>query len=245
MNAVSVSDLHVSFGEKAVLQGVDLDISWGESLVILGESGSGKSVLTKVILGIIAPTKGVITVGNAAAGDKQDIRNFSVLFQNCALFDSLPIWENVVFNFRKRLALDKKSAKELALRGLELVGLDESVMYDYPEALSGGMKKRVALARALIGDPKILILDEPTSGLDPIMSAVVSDIIARCHSEFKLTVITITHDINSAFQVADKIAILKGGRIIACDAVEKIRQSTDPYVAKFMNVGSRYTGHIG
>lgn len=241
MNAVSISDLHVSFGDKAVLQGVDLDISSGESLVILGESGSGKSVLTKVIIGIIAPTKGAIMVGNAAAGDKQDMKHFSVLFQNCALFDSLPIWENVVFNYRKRLDLDKKSAKELALRGLELVGLDESVMYEYPEALSGGMKKRAALARALIGDPKILILDEPTSGLDPIMSAVVSDIITRCHREFKLTVITITHDINSAFQVADKIAILRGGRIIACDAVEKIRQNDDPYVAKFMNVGLRYT----
>ncbi|MFV9838787.1 MAG: ABC transporter ATP-binding protein [Aaplasma endosymbiont of Hyalomma asiaticum] len=238
MYAVSLSDVHVNFHNKAVLQGVDLDISWGESLVILGESGCGKSVLTKAILGLIEPSAGSVTInGVDILADKQGIKNFGVLFQNCALFDSLTIWENVVFNFRRRLNLDKKEAKVLALRGLELVGLDSSVMNLYPIELSGGMKKRVALARALIGSPKILVLDEPTSGLDPIMSAVVNDIIIRCHKEFNLTIITITHDIGSAFQVADKIAVLKGGKIVACDGVEGIKKSSDPYVSKFMCLG--------
>ncbi|MDB1135500.1 ABC transporter ATP-binding protein [Candidatus Anaplasma sp. TIGMIC] len=239
MYAVSISNLHVSFNNKEVLNGVDLNIPWGESLVILGESGSGKSVLTKAILGLIVPSEGSVTIDGVNIREDGGccIKNFSVLFQNCALFDSLPIWENVVFNFRRRLRLDKKHAKELALRGLELVGLDSSVMNLYPVELSGGMKKRVALARAIIGNPKILILDEPTSGLDPIMSSVVTEIISRCHKEFNLTVITITHDIGSALRVADKIAVLKGGRIIACDIIDNIKSSQDPYVAKFMRLG--------
>ncbi|AGR79787.1 ABC transporter ATP-binding protein [Anaplasma phagocytophilum] len=238
MYAVSLSNLHLSFNNKEVLKGVDLDIAWGDSLVILGESGSGKSVLTKVVLGLIVPQEGSVTVdGTNILENRQGIKNFSVLFQNCALFDSLTIWENVVFNFRRRLRLDKDNAKALALRGLELVGLDASVMNVYPVELSGGMKKRVALARAIIGSPKILILDEPTSGLDPIMSSVVSDIIARCHRDFNLTIITITHDLSSAFHVANKIAVLRGGKIIACDGVENIKKSTDPYVAKFMKFG--------
>ncbi|ACZ48871.1 ribonucleotide transport ATP-binding protein [Anaplasma centrale str. Israel] len=239
MYAVSISDLHMSFRDKKVLQGVDLSIPWGESLVILGESGSGKSVLTKIVLGLIAPTSGsVIVDGVDVAHDRQNTKKFSVLFQNCALFDSLTVWENVVFNFRKRLGISCNQAKELAQSGLEMVGLDASVMDVYPVALSGGMKKRVALARAIIGRPKIMILDEPTSGLDPIMSDVVSDIIMQCHAELKLTIITITHDIDSAFKIADKIAVLKEGRIIACETVDNIRDSKDPYVIKFMRLAS-------
>ncbi|MCU7611132.1 ABC transporter ATP-binding protein [Anaplasma capra] len=239
MYAVSISDLHMSFRGKEVLRGVNLDISWGESLVILGESGSGKSVLTKVILGLMVPTSGSVVVdGVDVVQNKGNTKDFSVLFQNCALFDSLTIWENVVFNFRRRLGISESRAKELAALGLEMVGLDSSIMYIYPALLSGGMKKRVALARAIIGRSKIMILDEPTSGLDPIMSDVVNDIIARCHDEFKLTVITITHDIDSAMKIASKVAVLKDGKIIACEGVDDIKNSRDPYVIKFMRLAS-------
>ena len=235
MNYISLADLHIDFQGHQVLKGINLDIAYGESLVIVGESGSGKSVLTKTILGLISPTSGKVVVnGVDVSHDKSLMRNFGVLFQNCALFDSLTVCENIAFNFRYRFKYDKDFARKIAASGLSLVGLSNDVLDKYPLELSGGMKKRIALARAIVSKPKIMILDEPTSGLDPIMSDVVNEIIIRCHKEFNLTVITITHDISSAFKIASKIAVLYDGKIIACESVQDIKNIDNQYVKGFI-----------
>ncbi|AHC38902.1 ATP-binding cassette domain-containing protein [Ehrlichia muris] len=235
MNYISLSDLHVDFHGHRVLKGINLDIAYGESLVIVGESGSGKSVLTKTILGLITPTSGkVIVSGVDIRHNKSLIKNFGVLFQNCALFDSLTVCENIAFNLHYRFNRDKRLSRSIAASGLNLVGLSSDVLDRYPIELSGGMKKRIALARAIVSEPKIMILDEPTSGLDPIMSDVVNEIIIKCHKEFNLTVITITHDISSAFKIASKIAVLYDGKIIACESVRNIKNIDNQYVKDFI-----------
>ncbi|MGN7618897.1 MAG: ATP-binding cassette domain-containing protein [Ehrlichia sp.] len=235
MNYISLSDLHIAFHGHQVLKGINLDIGHGESLVIVGESGSGKSVLAKTILGLIAPTSGKVVMSDVdISHDKSLIKNFGVLFQNCALFDSLTVCENIAFNFYYRFKYNKDLARKIAASGLSLVGLSNDVLDKYPIELSGGMKKRIALARAIVSEPKIMILDEPTSGLDPIMSDVVNEIIIKCHKEFNLTVITITHDINSAFKIASKIAVLYDGKIIACESVQDIRNIDNQYIRDFI-----------
>ena len=235
MHYISLSDLHIDFRGHQVLKGISLDIAYGESLVIVGESGSGKSVLTKTILGLIAPTSGKVVIsGVDIRHDKSLIKNFGVLFQNCALFDSLTVCENIAFNLHYRFNRDKSLSRKIAASGLNLVGLGDDVLDRYPIELSGGMKKRIALARAIVSEPKIMILDEPTSGLDPIMSDVVNEIIIKCHKEFNLTVITITHDISSAFKIASKIAVLYNGKIIACESVQDIRNIDNQYVKNFI-----------
>ncbi|QXK92280.1 ATP-binding cassette domain-containing protein [Neoehrlichia mikurensis] len=235
--SISLLDLHVSFNLHGILKGVNLDVLEGESIVIIGESGSGKSVLTKVMIGLIEPTSGSVIIDGINIKEKRNsAKDFSVLFQNCALFDSLTIWENIAFNFRQRFKINKKAAKELAVFGLELVGLKSDIVDMYPMELSGGMKKRIALARAIISEPKIMIFDEPTSGLDPIMSEVVTNIIMRCHKEFHLTVVTITHDLSSAFKIANRIAVLYEGKIIACDTVAKLKENDNQYIKKLFNI---------
>ncbi|WDM85359.1 ATP-binding cassette domain-containing protein [Ehrlichia sp. JZT12] len=235
MNYISLADLHIAFHGHQVLKGINLDIACGESLVIVGESGSGKSVLTKTMLGLIAPTSGKVVVsGVDISHDKSLIKNFGVLFQNCALFDSLTVCENIAFNFHYRFKYNKDLSRKIAASGLNLVGLSNDVLDRYPIELSGGMKKRIALARAIVSEPKIMILDEPTSGLDPIMSDVVNDIIVKCHKEFNLTVITITHDISSAFKIASRIAVLYDGKIIACESVHDIKNIENKYVRDFI-----------
>ncbi|QGR02145.1 ATP-binding cassette domain-containing protein [Ehrlichia ruminantium] len=235
MYCISLSDLHIAFHGHEVLKGIDLDIAYGESLVILGESGSGKSVLTKTILGLIDPISGKVMVdGIDVKHNKSLSKNFGVLFQNCALFDSLTVYENITFNFHYRFNCNKSLAREIAASGLSLVGLSNDVLDRYPIELSGGMKKRIALARAIVSEPKIIILDEPTSGLDPIMSDVVNNIIVKCHEKLKLTVITITHDISSAFKIASKIAVLCDGKIIACQSVQDIKNTDNQYVRNFI-----------
>ncbi|QMV45561.1 ATP-binding cassette domain-containing protein [Wolbachia pipientis] len=225
---ISILNLSLSFDDRTVLKDLSFDILKGESLVILGGSGSGKSVLTKTIIGLLAPDSGSVKI-NSKSKNK-----FGVLFQNSALFDYVTVWENISFNYKKRFNISKKEAKQLAIEKLNDVGLEESIADMFPIELSGGMKKRVALARAIAHNPEIIILDEPTSGLDPIMSDIVNEIIVKLSRDLNPTIITITHDIHSAFKIADKIAVLYEGEIISHGTVQEIQNTNNEYIKKFI-----------
>ncbi|WP_174516111.1 ABC transporter ATP-binding protein [Wolbachia endosymbiont of Cardiocondyla obscurior] len=225
---ISILNLSLSFDDRTVLKDLNFDILKGESLVILGGSGSGKSVLTKTIIGLLAPDSGSVKI-NSKSKNK-----FGVLFQNSALFDYVTVWENISFNYKKRFNISKKEAKQLAIEKLNDVGLEESIADMFPIELSGGMKKRVALARAIAHNPEIIILDEPTSGLDPIMSDIVNEIIIKLSRDLNPTIITITHDIHSAFKIADKIAVLYEGEIISHGTVQEIQNTNNEYIKKFI-----------
>ncbi len=225
---ISILNLSLSFDDRTVLKDLNFDILKGESLVILGGSGSGKSVLTKTIIGLLAPASGSVKI-NSKSKNK-----FGVLFQNSALFDYVTVWENISFNYKKRFNISKKEAKQLAIEKLNDVGLEESIADMFPIELSGGMKKRVALARAIAHNPEIIILDEPTSGLDPIMSDIVNEIIIKLSRDLNPTIITITHDIHSAFKIADKIAVLYEGEIISHGTVQEIQNTNNQYIKKFI-----------
>lgn len=226
---ISISNLSIFFNDKIVLSNLSLDIPKGESLVILGGSGSGKSVLAKTIIGLLSPDLGSIKI-NSKSKNK-----FGVLFQNSALFDYVTVWENISFNYKKRFNISKKEAKQLAIEKLNDVGLEENIANMFPIELSGGMKKRVALARAIAHNPEIIILDEPTSGLDPIMSDIVNEIIIKLSKDLHPTIITITHDIYSAFRIANKIAVLYEGDIIFHGTVEEIQNTNNHYIKQFIN----------
>lgn len=225
---ISILNLSLSFDDRTVLKDLNFDISKGGSLVILGASGSGKSVLTKTIIGLLAPDSGSVKI-NSKSKNK-----FGVLFQNSALFDYVTVWENISFNYKKRFNISKKEAKQLAIKKLNDVGLEKNIADMFPIELSGGMKKRVALARAIAHNPEIIILDEPTSGLDPIMSDIVNEIIIKLSKDFNPTIITITHDIHSAFKIADKIAVLYEGEIISHGTVQEIQNTNNEYIKKFI-----------
>ncbi|WP_341814673.1 ABC transporter ATP-binding protein [Wolbachia endosymbiont (group A) of Chalcis sispes] len=226
---ISILNLSLSFDDRTVLKDLNFDILKGESLVILGGSGSGKSVLTKTIIGLLAPDSGSVKI-NSKSKNK-----FGVLFQNSALFDYVTVWENISFNYKKRFNISKKEAKQLAIEKLNDVGLEESIADMFPIELSGGMKKRVALAKAIAHNPEIIILDEPTSGLDPIMSDIVNEIIIKLSRDLNPTIITITHDIHSAFKIADKIAVLYEGEIISHGTVQEIQNTNNEYIKKFIH----------
>ncbi|MFT4327856.1 MAG: ABC transporter ATP-binding protein [Wolbachia pipientis] len=226
---ISILNLSLSFDDRTILNNISFNISKGESLVILGGSGSGKSVLTKIIIGLLKPDSGSIKI-NSESKNK-----FGVLFQNSALFDYVTVWENISFNYKKRFNISKKEAKQLAIEKLNDVGLEESIADMFPIELSGGMKKRVALARAIAHNPEIIVLDEPTSGLDPIMSDMVNEIIIKLSKDFNPTIITITHDIHSAFKIADKIAVLYEGNIIYYGTVQEIQNTNNEYIKKFIH----------
>ncbi|WP_353288956.1 ABC transporter ATP-binding protein [Wolbachia endosymbiont (group A) of Pogonocherus hispidulus] len=225
---ISILNLSLSFDDRTVLKDLSFDILKGESLVILGGSGSGKSVLTKTVIGLLAPDSGSVKI-NSKSKNK-----FGVLFQNSALFDYVTVWENISFNYKKRFNISKKEAKQLAIEKLNDVGLEESIADMFPIELSGGMKKRVALARAIAHNPEIIVLDEPTSGLDPIMSDIVNEIIIKLSKDLNTTIITITHDIHSAFKIADKIAVLHEGEIISHGTVQEIQNTNNEYIKKFI-----------
>lgn len=225
---ISILNLSLSFDDRTVLKDLSFDILKGESLVILGGSGSGKSVLTKTIIGLLAPDSGSVKI-NSKSKNK-----FGVLFQNSALFDYVTVWENISFNYKKRFNISKKEAKQLAIEKLNDVGLEESIADMFPIELSGGMKKRVALARAIAHNPEIIVLDEPTSGLDPIMSDIVNEIIIKLSKDLNTTIITITHDIHSAFKIADKIAVLYEWEIISLGTVQEIQNTNNEYIKKFI-----------
>lgn len=245
---IVVSNLVKSFGDKPVLKGIDFEVSKGQSLVILGGSGSGKSVCIKVIASLMQQTSGSIKIDgqeiSQIQGYARDVLmgKFGFLFQGGALFDSLPVWENVAFRLLNSNKMPKKQAKEIAIEKLESVGLNAKVADLYPSELSGGMQKRAALARAVAAKPEIIFFDEPTTGLDPIMADVINDLIIKNSKELGATTISITHDIHSARRIADKIAMLYEGKIIWFGDVKDIDNSGNPYLDQFIN--GRSTGPI-
>ncbi len=226
-----------AFGANKVLRGVDLSVAKGSSLVVIGGSGTGKSVLLKCILGIITPDAGTILI------DGQPIRNrdaflghFGMLFQGGALFDSLPVWHNVAFRLRQGAGkLSKADAQEVAIEKLRRVGLKPEVAFMYPAELSGGMQKRVGLARAIASEPSVIFFDEPTTGLDPIMAGVINELIREIVVDLGATAITITHDMSSVRAIADHVAMLHAGKVQWHGAVADIDNSGDAYVDQFIN----------
>lgn len=238
---IVIENLHKSFEKRRVLNGVNLEVNEGESLVILGGSGTGKSVLIKTIVGILEADEGNIFIDgkNIAKFNKKERDNFSdkfaFLFQGGALFDSLKVWENVAFRLINSEKIHKEDARAIALSKLKVVGLDEDVLDMYPVELSGGMQKRVALARAIAADPEIIFFDEPTTGLDPIMSDVINNLIIESSKSVGATTITITHDIASTKKIADKVALLHEGKIIWHGSVEEMEVTDNPYVQQFIN----------
>ncbi|OYU16024.1 MAG: ABC transporter ATP-binding protein [Alphaproteobacteria bacterium PA4] len=225
------------FGAKQVLRGVDLAVQPGESLVIIGGSGTGKSVTIKCILGLIRPDAGSIKVdGREVTGLKgralaDHQARFGMLFQGGALFDSLPVWRNVSFALSGSVA----SRRAAAADNLARVGLGSDVLDLRPSSLSGGMQKRVALARAIAARPEILFFDEPTTGLDPIMADVINDLIRTLVTDLKITALTITHDMSSARKIADRVAMLYEGSIIWQGSRDELDASGNPYVDQFVH----------
>lgn len=238
---IAVRGLRKSFGRKQVLDGIDIDCGRGESLVIIGGSGTGKSVLVKCILGLLRPEAGSIridgeeTVKLGRTGRERLLQKFGMLFQGGALFDSLSIWENVAFGLIQGRNTERHTAKEIALAKLGAVGLGPEVALLRPAELSGGMQKRVALARAIATEPEVVFFDEPTTGLDPIMADIINDLIVKCVREVGTTAVSITHDMVSARKIADRIAMLHQGRIIWSGATSEIDRSGSPFVDQFIN----------
>lgn len=238
---IRLSGVTKSFGDKHVLRGIDLAVGKAESVVIIGGSGTGKSVMLKSILGIVRPESGVIEIDGQdtthlkGAEYDQHLAKFGMLFQGSALFDSLPVWKNVAFKLIQAHSVPVKEAKERAVATLAAVGLAASVGELFPSELSGGMQKRVALARAIAAHPEIIFFDEPTTGLDPIMSDVINELIIKCVREVGATTLTITHDMASARKIADRIAMIHEGRIIWQGPKSEIDHSGNPYVDQFIH----------
>jgi len=238
---IVVTGLCKSFGNKRVLDGVEIDCTSGESLVIIGGSGTGKSVLVKCILGLLHPEAGSIrvdgaeTVGLRHAARERFLQKFGMLFQGGALFDSLAVWENVAFGLMQGRGVERQAAKQIALAKLAAVGLGPEVSLLRPAELSGGMQKRVALARAIAAEPEVVFFDEPTTGLDPIMADIINNLIVKCVREVGATAVSITHDLVSARKIADRIAMLHQGRIIWCGPTAEIDHSGNPVVDQFIN----------
>jgi phospholipid/cholesterol/gamma-HCH transport system ATP-binding protein len=238
---ISVSGLKKSFGRKTVLDGIDFEVAQGESLVIIGGSGSGKSVSIKCVLGLIRPDEGTILIDGKNAvglrGRERDalMKKFGMLFQGGALFDSLPVWENVAFGLIQGHGVSRKAAYDQAIEKLAMVGLKEDVADLLPAELSGGMMKRVALARAIATKPEIIFFDEPTTGLDPIMGDVINDLIVHVREELGVSTVSITHDMASVRKIADKVAMLYAGKLVWMGPVEEIDDSGNPYVDQFIH----------
>lgn len=237
---IQVNEVDKAFDTNVVLDGVNLKVMNGESVVVIGGSGVGKSVLIKCIIGILAPDAGDILIdghsiiGLDAAGMDDVRRKFGMLFQGAALFDSLKVWENVGFAFVQERRLPEKQIRDIAAEKLRRVGL-VGILDLFPSELSGGMKKRVGLARAIATEPEILLYDEPTTGLDPIMADAINDLIVQLREELGITSISITHDMVSAYKIADRIAMLYKGKIIAQGSPDEIRGMDNPFVQQFIH----------
>jgi phospholipid/cholesterol/gamma-HCH transport system ATP-binding protein len=238
---IVLKDVRKAFGPKKVLNGVNLSVPKGRSMVVIGGSGTGKSVMIKTILGILRPDSGSIAVGGeevtGLAGKDRDqfLLRFGMLFQGSALFDSLPVWENVAFGLIQGRNTPRKEARDIAMEKLRQVGLGPEVGVLYPAELSGGMQKRVGLARAVAADPEIIFFDEPTTGLDPIMADVINNLIVDCVKRLGATTISITHDLVSARKIADRIAMIHKGEIIWQGPARAIDTSGNPFVDQFIH----------
>lgn len=237
---IRLAGLHKSFGTKKVLTGLDLEVQKGENRVIIGGSGSGKSVILKHIIGILKPDTGEVIIDgiNINTLDENELyearKKFGMLFQMAALFDSMNVWENVGFALRRHKGMSSDKVREIAVEKLRMVGLvgAENLM---PSELSGGMKKRVGLARAIVHDPEILLYDEPTTGLDPIMADAINDLIIQMREKLSVTSVAITHDMSSAYKIADSISMLYEGKIIATGTPEEVRNTDNPVLRQFIS----------
>ena len=236
---IRLTDVHKAFGSNHVLRGVNLDVPKATSMVIIGGSGTGKSVMLKCVLGLVMPDAGLIEVDgkDVRRGDRDAfLARFGMLFQGGALFDSLPVWQNVAFRLmRGALKRPKAEAREIAIEKLRRVGLKPDVADKLPAELSGGMQKRVGLARAIAAEPEIIFFDEPTTGLDPIMAGVINELIREIVTEMGATAMTITHDMSSVRAIADNVAMLHEGVIKWTGPVAQMDASGDPYVDQFIH----------
>jgi phospholipid/cholesterol/gamma-HCH transport system ATP-binding protein len=242
---IEVTDLYKSFGDNHVLKGITLRIDEGETYVILGGSGSGKTVLMKHVIGLLRPDRGEVRVAGLEISKLQGReltearRMFGMVFQGAALFDSMSVFENVAFPLTEKSWRNRPPAKEIRRRVIEklaVVDLGEEVLPRFPSELSGGMRKRVALARAIVSEPKVVLYDEPTTGLDPITTDYVDGMILNAKNKLRITSMVISHDIASAFKVADRLAVLYDGHLAAEGTPEEVRQSKDPFVQRFLSL---------
>lgn len=240
-NKIVLRDVHKRFGKKVVLDGLTLEVPRGKSLVVIGGSGTGKSVMLKCILGLIRPDSGQILIDGqdsmkfGADQREQALRKFGMLFQGSALFDSLKVWENVAFGLIQGRNMPRNEAKDIALEKMAQVGLGPEVGELSPAELSGGMQKRVALARAIAAEPEIIFFDEPTTGLDPIMADVINNLIKSCVQKLGATTLSITHDMSSARKIADYVAMIYKGRIIWHGTAAEVDNSGNEYVDQFIH----------
>jgi phospholipid/cholesterol/gamma-HCH transport system ATP-binding protein len=239
---ISIKNIKKAFNQVNVLNGINLDVAKGESMVVIGGSGTGKSVLLKVILGLIQPDSGEIFLEGQSLsriGREQFLERFGMLFQGGALFDSLNVWQNISFRLiRGNGRINAKEAREIAEQKLQRVGLKPEISELFPSELSGGMQKRVGLARAIASSPEIIFFDEPTTGLDPIMAGVINELIREIVVEMGVTAITITHDMASARAIGDKIAMIHNGIIQWNGRITDLEKSNDPYLIQFLNGSS-------
>ncbi|ACG73226.1 ABC transporter-related protein [Anaeromyxobacter sp. K] len=241
---IEVRDLWKSFGTNQVLKGITLDVPKGNTYVVLGGSGSGKTVLMKHVIGLLKPDRGTVRVGEHEISSltgrelNEARRMFGMVFQGAALFDSMNVFDNVAFPLREKRRGTRLAASEVRKRVIEklaVVDLGEEVLGRWPAELSGGMRKRVALARALVSDPQVVLYDEPTTGLDPITTNYVDEMIVHAKERLGITSMVISHDIASAFRVADRLAVLYDGHLAAEGTPAEVRQSKDPFVQRFLS----------
>lgn len=241
---IEVENLTKSFGKNKVLQGVNLRLSKGESYVIIGGSGSGKSVLTKCILRLLEPNSGIIKFNGKNITNLSQKELFKtrlkcgVLYQGGALFDSMNVIDNISFGLVYGYGMSIKEAYKIAIEKLEAVDLNKDIAKIFPSELSGGMQKRVALARAIATDPSIIFFDEPTTGLDPITSGTINDLIVRCTKDMQISAISITHDINSLKHISDRVGLLHNGKIIWEGSNKELLTTDNPYIVQFINGNS-------
>jgi phospholipid/cholesterol/gamma-HCH transport system ATP-binding protein len=238
---IQLRGLRKSFGPKIVLDGIDLDVAVGESVVVIGGSGTGKSVMLKCVIGILEPDDGIVLIDGEDTthlrGSERTrlMRKFGMLFQGSALFDSLKVWENVAFGLIQGRGMDRRAARQVAIAKLGAVGLGPEVGELWPSELSGGMQKRVGLARAIATEPEIIFFDEPTTGLDPIMGDVINNLIITCREQLGATTLSITHDLSSARKIADRVAMIHQGRIVWSGPVDEIDHSGNAFVDQFIH----------